>query len=104
MLGGAIKYVKELQERVKWAEEEAGDEEGRVIKSVPKIDTRVLESDVLVRIHCKKQKGCFSNIITQIQMLKLTIVNSCVLPFGDSRLDITIIAQVKFLFLYYHQT
>ncbi|XP_022950748.1 transcription factor bHLH25-like [Cucurbita moschata] len=95
VLGGAIKYVKELQERVKWAEEEAGDEEGRVIKSVPKIETRVLERDVLVRIHCKKQKGCFSNILTQIQMLKLTIVNSSVLPFGHSRLDITIIAQME---------
>lgn len=131
MLGGAIKYVKELQERLKWAEEEAADQK-RVIKSVvfgpkridldsdsddkisswdenggvfsvqpiPKIETRVLEKDVLVRIHCKKHKGCLTNILSQIEKLNLTIVNSCVLPFGHSRLDITIVAKVKPLSLF----
>lgn len=33
MLGAAIKYVKELEERLKWAEEEAADQK-RVIESV----------------------------------------------------------------------
>lgn len=129
MLGGAIKYVKELEERLKLAEEEAADQK-RVIESavferrillssdsddetsssdenrggflvgrVPKIETMVLDKDVLVRIHCKKHKGCFSNILSQIEKLNLTIVSSCVLAFGHFRLDITIVAKVKSLSL-----
>ncbi|XP_038882258.1 transcription factor NAI1-like [Benincasa hispida] len=125
VLEGAIKYVKELQERLKWAEEEAADQK-KVIKSVvfvkrinldsdsddktsswnekgcgfsvrpvPNIETRVFGKDVLVRIHCKKHKGCFTNILCQIEKLKLTVVNSCVLPFGHSRLDITIVAKME---------
>ncbi|KAE8647532.1 hypothetical protein Csa_003884 [Cucumis sativus] len=125
VLGGAIKFVKELQERLKWAEEKE-KEQKRVIKSVvfvktinldsdfdnetfsldenggrfsvrsvPTIETRVLEKDVLVRIHCKKHKGCYTSIVSEIEKLKLTIVNSCVFPFGQSRLDITIIAEME---------
>uniref|UniRef100_A0A9I9CS70 BHLH domain-containing protein n=1 Tax=Cucumis melo TaxID=3656 RepID=A0A9I9CS70_CUCME len=126
VLGGAIEYVKELQERLKWAEEEAEkqksviksvvfvkrinldsddsenetfslDENGdrSSVRSVPTIEIRVLEKDVMVRIHCKKRQGCYTSILSQIEKLKLTILNSCVSPFGESRLDITIVAEME---------
>lgn len=113
VLGNAIKYVKELQERLRMLEEEnkvmvnkaklsceddidgsasREDEEGS--ERLPRVEARVSEKDVLLRIHCQKQKGLLLNILVEIQNLHLFVVNSSVLPFGDSVLDITIVAQV----------
>ncbi|MCI46772.1 transcription factor bHLH25-like, partial [Trifolium medium] len=61
----------------------------------PHVDARILDKDVLIRIHCKKQKGLLLKVLFEIQKLHLFVVNSSVLPFGDSILDITIVAQVK---------
>lgn len=62
---------------------------------LPHVDARVSEKDVLLRIHCHKQKGLLLKILVEIQNLHLFVVNSSVLPFGDSILDITIVARVK---------
>ncbi|KAI4327282.1 hypothetical protein L6164_019762 [Bauhinia variegata] len=114
VLGDAIKHVKELQERLtllegqtkKRTEESvafvnkyplySGDEnlEGVSGKALPEVEARVSEKDVLLRIHCQKQKGLVVKILAELQNLRLFAVNSNVLPFGDSTLDITIIAQM----------
>ncbi|KAK6287683.1 hypothetical protein POUND7_013862 [Theobroma cacao] len=120
VLGDAIKYVKQLQERLKVLEEQT---KKRTVESVvfvkksqlsaddetssceensdsqssdaalPEIEARVSDNDVLIRIHCEKQKGFVVKILSEIENLHLTVVNSSVLPFGNSTLDITIIAQ-----------
>ncbi|CAJ2645984.1 unnamed protein product [Trifolium pratense] len=127
VLGDAVKYVKELQERLKVLEEknknsnstspvecvvtmnngpqlsydsssndeseaEAGSGNNEVLE--PHVDARILDKDVLIRIHCKKQKGLLLKVLFEIQKLNLFVVNSSVLPFGDSILDITIVAQM----------
>ncbi|KAH7520368.1 hypothetical protein FEM48_Zijuj08G0136500 [Ziziphus jujuba var. spinosa] len=120
VLGDAIKYVKQLQERVNTLEEQAakktvesavfvkrslvsGDDElsssdenfdSCSDQPLPEIEARVSDKDVLIRIHCEKHKGCLSNILSEVEKLPLTIVNSNVLPFGGSTLDITIVAQM----------
>ncbi|KAG5089720.1 hypothetical protein AAZX31_01G184700 [Glycine max] len=118
VLGDAIKYVKELQERMRMLEEEdknrdvesvvmvkkqrlsccddgsASHEDEENSERLPRVEARVLEKDVLLRIHCQKQKGLLLNILVEIQNLHLFVVNSSVLPFGDSVLDITIVAQM----------
>ncbi|XP_028798044.1 transcription factor bHLH19-like isoform X2 [Neltuma alba] len=109
VLGDAIKYVKELKERLRLLEEE---NKKRRVESVVKakksqlfeddddeeglaeVEARVLEKEVLVRIHCQKHKGLLVKILAEIQNLQLYVVNSSVLPFGDSNLDVTIIAQM----------
>lgn len=124
VLGDAISYVKELQERVKVLEEQT---KKRTVESVvyvkksqlvvsgtddessscddnseistsdgtlPEIEARVSDKDVLIRIHCEKQKGLLPKLISQLEMLHLSITNTSVLPFGNSTLDITIIALV----------
>ncbi|XVF17442.1 hypothetical protein REPUB_Repub10bG0122600 [Reevesia pubescens] len=120
VLGDAIKYVQQLQERLKVLEEQtkkrtvesvvfvkksqlsADDEtssceensEGQSSDAaLPEIEARVSDNDVLIRIHCEKQKGFVAKILSEIENLHLSVVNSSVLPFGNSTLDITIIAQ-----------
>ncbi|XP_023518686.1 transcription factor bHLH19-like [Cucurbita pepo subsp. pepo] len=124
ILGGAVRYVKELQERLKVVEEQAAiskvsEEQSTVYvkrrspasssddddtisseensfsgRPVPEIEARVSNKDVLIRIHCHKRKGCLSYLLGKIENLNLTILNSSALPFAHSKLDITIVAQV----------
>ncbi|KAG6646903.1 hypothetical protein I3843_07G040100 [Carya illinoinensis] len=120
VLGDSIKYVKELQERVILLEEQtkkrtvesvvfvkksqlsADDEtsscdenfEGRSDEALPEIEARISDKDVLIRIHCEKNRGVVVKILGEIEKLHLSVVNSSVLPFGNSTLDITVIAQM----------
>ncbi|XP_041016564.1 transcription factor bHLH18-like [Juglans microcarpa x Juglans regia] len=120
VLGDAIKYVKELQERVNLLEEQtkkrtvesvvfvkksqlsANDDtsscdenfEGRSDEALPEIEARISDKDVLIRIHCEKNRGVVVKILGEIENLHLSVVNSSVLPFGNSTLDITVIAQM----------
>lgn len=117
VLGEAINYVKQLRERVAILEEQtkkrtvesvvlvkksqlsnddasSSCDENSDNQSLPEIEARVFDKDVLIRIHCDKQKGYLVTLISQIEKLGIFVVNSSVLSFGNSTLDITIIAQV----------
>ncbi|KAI9166093.1 hypothetical protein LWI28_026123 [Acer negundo] len=120
VLGDAIKYVKELQERVNVLEEQtrkrtvesvvfikksqlSTDDESSSCTdesfdstcdaAVPEIEARASDKDVLIRIHFQKQKGFLPKILSDVEKLHLSILNSSVLPFGNSTFDLTIIAQ-----------
>ncbi|KAM2729111.1 hypothetical protein EV1_000542 [Malus domestica] len=124
VLGDAIKYVKHLQERTKVLEEQAAKKTGEAVvfvkrmqysadddisssdensescsdQPLPEIEARVSDKEVLIRIHCEKTKGCLTSILSEIEKLGLTIVHSCALPFGNSTLDITVVAQMDVQF------
>lgn len=122
VLGDAIKYLKQLQERVKTLEEETRK---KTIESVifvkksqltvesdnnsfsdenfssspcdeplPEIEVRFCDKNVLIRVHCEKRKGVLEKTVAEIEKIHLTIINSSVLMFGSSALDVTIIAQM----------
>jgi hypothetical protein len=65
-------------------------------KSLPEVEARVSEKNVLIRIHCEKQKGVLMNIIQEIENLHLCVTSSSTLQFGTTKLDITIIAEVRY--------
>ncbi|KAG7968202.1 hypothetical protein I3843_08G141200 [Carya illinoinensis] len=121
VLGDAITYVKELQARVNLLEEQtkkrtmesvvyvkkaqlsADDDtsscdenfDGRSDEAaLPEIEARISEKDVLIRIHCEKNKGAVVRTLGEIEKLHLSVVNSSVLPFGNSTLDMTVIARM----------
>lgn len=113
ILDKASNYVKQLQQRVRELEQQVGSHNfsnnkgttscGEVNSDhyyepnhniLPEVRARVLHKEVLVIIHCEKQKGIMLKILSKLENLHLTVVNSSVLPFGKSTLDITIIAQV----------
>ncbi|XP_022972484.1 transcription factor bHLH25-like [Cucurbita maxima] len=104
VLGDAIKYLKQLQEKVKILEEQTRrkDIESVVFintsneddDALPEIEARLCDKNVLIRIHCEKKKDVIENTVAEIEKLHLTIVNSSVMSFGSLALDITIIAQM----------
>lgn len=124
ILEDAIEHLKELQQRVKALEEEAAAaktvESVVVVKksqlttdddtysssdeqscsqidrqlSLPEIEARVSGNCVLIKIHCERRNGSVSKMIGEIEELNLTVVNSCIMPFGSSILDVTILAQM----------
>ncbi|XP_024628094.2 transcription factor bHLH18 [Medicago truncatula] len=84
ILQEAINYVKQLQERVKKLE-----------KEVPRVEARVIDKEILIGIHCEKQKDIVVRLMALLQNLHLSVASrSSVLPFGSSTLKVTIIAQV----------
>ncbi|GMH06486.1 hypothetical protein Nepgr_008326 [Nepenthes gracilis] len=114
VLGDAIKYLKQLQERVKTLEEKAkqravesavivrksqicidhdASSSENFIGTLPEVEASVSDRSVLVRIHCEKQHGLLEKIFGEIEKLHLIVVNSSVLEFGNHDIAITIIAQ-----------
>lgn len=116
VLVDTIKYMKELKNRLEVVEEQnkkakkksstkpclCSDEDSSscddsvecVVGSPFQVEARVLGKQVLIRFQCKEHKGLLVKIMVEIQKFQLFVVNNSVLPFGDSTLDITIIAQV----------
>ncbi|KAJ6299182.1 hypothetical protein OIU76_020204 [Salix suchowensis] len=124
VLGDAIKYLKQLQDKVHTLEEQTkrktmesviivkkshiyaddGDgnsssdlSKGPVIiheTALPELEARFCDKHVLIRIHCKKNKGVLEKTVAEVEKLHLSVTNSSVLAFGTSALDVTIIAQM----------
>ncbi|XP_028787142.1 transcription factor bHLH25-like isoform X2 [Neltuma alba] len=119
VLGDAIKYLKQLQERVRVLEEEQSRR--RSVESVvvvkktqlladegdcssdsgdpreeplPEIEARFCDRNVLIRVHCEKTTGVIEKTVSEIEKLHLTVTSTSVMTFGSSALDITIIAQM----------
>ncbi|KAF3434602.1 hypothetical protein FNV43_RR21687 [Rhamnella rubrinervis] len=122
VLGDAIKYMKQLQEKVKTLEEQTRKENMESVvfvkkmhlfadsgnsssdgnfsnvpfnEPLPEIEARLCGKDVLIRIHCEKTKGILEKIIAEMEKLHLTVTNSSCLTFGSSVLDVTIIAKMN---------
>ncbi|KAK7336012.1 hypothetical protein VNO80_28207 [Phaseolus coccineus] len=115
----AINYVKELQGRVTELEErnKRGKEAVIILKKsdvcgnedcsnssetdskdwcrmLPDIEATVMENEVLIEIHCEKEEGVVLKLLDQLENLHLCVTATSVLPFGNSTLGITIIAQM----------
>ncbi|MED6218217.1 hypothetical protein PIB30_024856 [Stylosanthes scabra] len=114
ILENASNYVKQLQQRVRELEENVGggsnsnennssgeyyyygEGGGNNISIIlPEVKARVLKKQVLIIIHCEKQKDLMLKILTKLENLHLSVVSNSVLPFGKSTIDIiTIVAQM----------
>ncbi|KAK7251869.1 hypothetical protein RIF29_35448 [Crotalaria pallida] len=109
VLRDAIKYVKELKDRVTTLEEDkkktrvvvlnepqqsGDDDDSSSDEPLLQVVARISGKEVLLRIHCERQNGILVKILALIQSLNLFVANSSVLPFGDSTLEITLVAQM----------
>lgn len=117
VLGDAIKYLKQLQERVKTLEEQVAEKtvdsavfvkrsilfsddnssssDENSDQPLPEIEGRVSGKDVLIRIHCNNLNGRAAIILNELEKYHLTVQSSSFLPFGNNNLDITIVAQMN---------
>ncbi|XP_042414060.1 transcription factor NAI1-like isoform X6 [Zingiber officinale] len=132
VLSDAIKYLKQLQEKVKSLEEQAArktvesalvrvkkshlcgddddshsscscddydsdsDSDGRpsgAESALPEIEAKISDSTILVKIHCEKHKGVLVKALSEIENIHLSVINTSVMLFTTSSLDITVMAQ-----------
>ncbi|XP_019195020.1 PREDICTED: transcription factor bHLH25-like [Ipomoea nil] len=105
VLEEAIKHLKELKERVKQLEEQGNktrSEEPAVVgrssdEASPEIEVRFSGDNVLIRLHCSKNKrgkSSLSFFLREVEMLHLSVVNSFMTPFGKHAMDFTLVAQM----------
>ncbi|BAT98603.1 hypothetical protein LR48_Vigan406s007700 [Vigna angularis] len=107
ILDKASNYVKQLEQRVRELEQEvqsnkvcASSSSSSEVNSngsnqiLPEVKVRVLQKEVLIIVHCEKQKGIVLKILSHLENINLSVLNSSVLRFGKSTIDITIIAQM----------
>ncbi|CAN6336523.1 unnamed protein product [Urochloa humidicola] len=123
LLGSTIKYVKQLEEKVKTLKGQSarrmstrtvfeskchisaddasgsGGSTSRAGGFSPTIEARVNGDTVLLKICCKERRGVLVMLISEIEKHGLSIINTSALPFTDSCLDITITAQIGERFL-----
>ncbi|CAL5210562.1 unnamed protein product [Lathyrus oleraceus] len=102
ILDKARQYVKQLQERVNELKEDVGpiniysDNCGTSNNNIlPNVKARVLQKQVLITIHCEKQKSVMLKILTHLENLHLLVLSSSLLQFGKSSFNITIVAQMS---------
>ncbi|XP_020086268.1 transcription factor bHLH18-like isoform X2 [Ananas comosus] len=123
ILEDAVKYVKELSEKVKTLEDQSPktiesvvlrkkscrscDQDGsssynnhdskRCLseKPLPEIDARIHEKNILVRIHCENLKGVLVKVLSEIEELHLSVTNTSLMPFQGGSIIITVIAQIE---------
>ncbi|KAL6513124.1 hypothetical protein OROGR_020610 [Orobanche gracilis] len=123
VLGDAVKYLKQLQEKNNILEEQtktksmekfflvrkyevyADDGENSsseenffnvaptVTESLPEIQARICDKDVLIIINCEKRKGVLGKAVAEIEKLNLSVFNSCMMSYGDSALSMTLLAK-----------
>jgi hypothetical protein len=122
VLGDAIKYVKSLQDKIKNLEENCPkkivrtmavvkkekntrdiDDTHEVIEddnsNAPEIEARMVDKNVLVKLHCEKRKGIVVKALAALETLHLTVVNAYVLSFTSTSFDLTVTCQVSILLL-----
>nr|XP_018684284.1 PREDICTED: transcription factor bHLH18 isoform X1 [Musa acuminata subsp. malaccensis] len=127
VLGDAVRYVKELEARVKALEDQNvkrtvesvvlvkksqpsaadadADDDGSSSdenfdaqpsqKPFPEIEAKVSGKTVLMRIHCENRKGVIVKILSEIESINLTIINTNVMPFLGSSINVTVTAQIE---------
>ncbi|XP_073127932.1 transcription factor bHLH25-like isoform X2 [Henckelia pumila] len=110
ILGDAIKYTKQLQERMKILEHQT---KKKTIESVvfvkkhlhecseinssseplPEIEARFLDDHVLINIQCEKRNGLLEKTVAKIEKLHLSVVSCSAMTFGDSARHIVVMAK-----------
>ena len=113
VLGSTIDYLHYLRSRLKTLQEQnqhsrgsTSDESLTTLNArcciaseadgaaSPKIDADVQGTTVLLRVVCREKKGVLIRVLTELEKHRLTIINTNVVPFAESSLNITITAQV----------
>uniref|UniRef100_A0A0E0M4Y0 BHLH domain-containing protein n=1 Tax=Oryza punctata TaxID=4537 RepID=A0A0E0M4Y0_ORYPU len=97
VLGSTIEYVHHLRERVKILQDIQSTQppiSGNKDDVEIKVEANLRGTTLLLRVVCPEKKGVLIKLLTQLDKLGLSTMNTNVVPFADSSLNITITAQI----------
>ncbi|KAF7051126.1 hypothetical protein CFC21_059402 [Triticum aestivum] len=119
LLGSTIDYVKQLEEKVKALDEQGSrrssesivfDSKCRISAADngtagpsgrsnrylgPDIEASILGNTALLSICCRGRKGVLVMVLSEVENQGLSIINTNIVPFTDSYLNITITAKIE---------
>ncbi|XP_022685471.1 transcription factor bHLH19-like [Setaria italica] len=114
VLGSTIEYLHHLRNRLRTLQEQQHQQGSSTAESPttlnarrcciasegdgaasPKIEADVQGTTVLLRVVCRKKKGVLIMVLTELEKHRLSIINTNVVPFAKSSLNITITAQIE---------
>ena len=61
---------------------------------LPEIEARFSKNNVLIKIHCRLQKGILIKIMKELEKLQVLITSTNAVPFTNRTMDINIMTQV----------
>ncbi|KAH9620802.1 hypothetical protein KSS87_012571 [Heliosperma pusillum] len=62
---------------------------------LPEIETRFVDTSVLIKIHCEMQTGVLPKIMNRIEKLNLIVTTINSMPFNNTTLDINILSEME---------
>ncbi|KAL6905428.1 hypothetical protein ACP4OV_003029 [Aristida adscensionis] len=122
VLGSTIEYVHQLRDRLRALQEghhshhqstadspppldarccvgsgadDDGDGGGEAAAASAKVEADVRGATALLRVVCREKKGVLITVLTELEKLGLAVVNTSVVPFAGTSLNITITAQIE---------
>ncbi|KAJ0963322.1 hypothetical protein J5N97_028444 [Dioscorea zingiberensis] len=113
LIGDAINYIRELEEKLKtledkkrassnsvksWNSRPSPNEnltENSSSKSLPEIEVKMVGKNVLVKLHCLAGKGVLAKMLAEIEELHLVLRGVSSMPFTSSSLCVTVTAQFE---------
>lgn len=60
----------------------------------PEIEARKIDKSVLIHMHCEKRKSLLVKSLTELEKMKLVILNANIMSFSATAVDFTCNAQV----------
>ncbi|XP_021739883.1 transcription factor bHLH19-like [Chenopodium quinoa] len=61
----------------------------------PEIVLKVLDKKILLNVFCEKRQGILTTIIEELEKYGLSVVTFSMIPFENTVMDITIVAQME---------
>ncbi|XP_027161335.1 transcription factor bHLH25-like isoform X2 [Coffea eugenioides] len=62
---------------------------------LPEIEAKLCNKNILLRVHCRNYRGVLVKILSEVEMLNLTVIHTSVAPFGRLALDVTLMAEME---------
>lgn len=113
ILGSTIQYVKQLEEKVETLEKQntrrTSSESSTIFEynscpsgssnsvgaSNPGVEATIHDSTLLLKICCERRSGVLVMLISELESLGLSIINTSILPFTNTYFSISITAKAR---------
>ncbi|XP_074292276.1 transcription factor bHLH25-like [Silene latifolia] len=74
--------------------EQKTNEEEMSDTTLPQVEVKIFNKTLLIKVQCMKQRGILPKLFTEVEKYDLGLLNSSVMAFGPTAVDITIVGQM----------